>query len=211
MSWKKDWKRDLAQRIKAIVILALLAVGIVLLWTYGKYFMIAVKPGYSMDYVMANGVKKGMHISGEVNFLYDSFAQLENTATQKVTAYYYAIPVMEGMVALYVPPEKNALAEQIMQETLNYLETGVWPVTSMPIEGYVVEAEGRIPYLLTTYMAEIGFSEEEIAAMGAPLMIQEATTTLANARIYAPVGMICLTLGILTVMFMLFRGRFRNS
>lgn len=211
MNWKENRKHNLGQRIKGIVIFGLLAVGAMQLLTYGKYFMIAVKPGYSMDYVMTNGARKGMHISGEVEFLYDSFAVLENTGTRKVTAYYYAIPAAEGMVALYVPPEKNAQAEKIMQETLHYLETGVRPVTSMSIEGYVVEAEGRIPYLLSEYMLTIGYSEEEIADMGTPLMIQEATKTLENARIYAPVGMICLTLGILAVMFIIFRRKWKRS
>lgn len=209
--WKEDWKQDLAQMIVRFVIGGLIAVGAILLFAHGKNFMIALKPGYDVEYLLENGAKPGMHVSGEVHFVYDCFAELENTDSNKTSAYYYALPGAEGMMALYVPAARRGAAETLLEETLNYLETGVFPVSVMPVEGYVVKAEGRLPYLLSQYMLELGYTEEEIDAMGEPLMIQDATKRLGNARIYAPVGMILLTVGILMTVFAVFwKTRRRN-
>ena len=211
MDWRQDWKRDFGKMLGTILILGLLEAGAILLLTHGKNFMITVKPGYDIEYLMDYGARKGMHIEGNVPFVYDCFAQMENTNSKKIAAYYYAVPTAEGMIALYVPAEKNTAAEKLLEETLVYLEGGVLPISVISIEGYVVEAQGRIPYLLTQYMSSVGYTEEEIAAMGTPLMIQDATERLKDARIYAPVGMICLALGVLAVVFVIFRKRFRRG
>ena len=209
--WKEDWKQDLAQLIVRFIIGGLIAAGIILLIANGKNFIITLKPGYDVEYLLENGAKPGMHVSGEVDFVYDCFAELENTDSNKTSAYYYALPGAEGMMVLYVPAGKHEAAEALLEETLDYLETGVFPVSVMPVEGYVVKAEGRLPYLLNQYMLELGYTWEEIGAMGDPLMIRDASTKLENARIYAPLGMIFLTVGILLTVFVLFwKERRRN-
>lgn len=210
-AWKEDWQQDLRRTVAVAVVLGLLASGSILLLANGKNFLIALKPIYDMNYVLDHGAKKGMHISGEIAFVYDCFAEMENTGSNKVTAYYYAIPAGEGMMILYVAAGKREAAETLFAETLEYLETGAPPASVIPIEGYVVKAEGRLPYLLSEYMKEIGYSEEEITAMGETLMLRDAAGSLKAARIYAPIGMILLALGILATAFAILRGRFRQA
>lgn len=204
-AWKEDWKQDLVRMTVTVVIIGLLGAGIILLLSNGKNFLTAVKPAYDMDYVIENGAKKGMHISGEVPFIYDCFAEMENTGNNRVTAYYYAIPSGDGMIVLQLPTSMRGAAEKLLEETVEYLSTGMPPASAFPIEGYVKKAEGRLPYLLSQYMAGMGYSEAEIQEMGEPLMIQEAGKNLDRARIYAPVGMILLGLGILASVFAIYR------
>lgn len=205
LGWKEDWKQDLMRTIATIVIVGLLGSGIILLLSNGKNFLTAVKPAYDIDYVMENGARKGMHISGEVSLIYDCFAEMENTQSNKVTAYYYAIPAGDAMMVLQIPAGMRSAAEKLLEETVEYLSTGVLPVSVFPIEGCVKRAEGRLPYLLSQYMAQMGYSEAEIEAMGEPLMLQDAGSSIDKARIYAPVGMILLGLGILASMLAIYR------
>lgn len=203
-AWKEDWKQDLKKMVGAFIIGGLLVIGGIMLLSYGKNFLMAVKPAYDMDYILDNGAKKGMHISGEITFIYDCFAEMENTDSNKITSYYYAIPAGDGMVVLCVSPDKHDAAERLLEETIDYLGTGIPPASVIPIEGHVVKAEGRLPYLLSQYMLQIGYTEEEIEAMGDPLMIQDTAASLKAARIYAPVGMILFALGILASVFAVF-------
>lgn len=115
------------------------------------------------------------------------------------------------MAVLQVSAGMQHAADRLLEETINYMNTGMVPSSSIPIEGYVVKAEGRIPYLLSEYMKEIGYSQEEIEAMGEPLMLRDTAGGLGAARIYAPLGMILLALGILATMFAIFRERFRRG
>lgn len=204
-AWKEDWKQDLKKTAGAFIIGGLLVIGGIMLLSYGKNFLMAVKPAVDMDYILDNGAKKGMHVSGEVTFVYDCFAEMENTDSNKITSYYYAVPAGDGMAVLRVSPDKHDAAERLLVETIEYLSTGVPPVSVIPIEGQVVKAEGRLPYLLSQYMLGIGYTEEEIEAMGDPLMIQDTAASLEAARIYAPVGMILFALGILASVYVIFR------
>lgn len=204
VGWKEDWKKDLVQMTVRFVLGGLIAAGIILLAANGKDFLTALKPGYDVEYLLENGAEEGMHVSGRVPGLYDCFAELENTGSSKISAYYYAIPGEKEVMVLYVPAARHGEAEALLEETVDYLETGLLPESLMDIEGYVVKAEGRIPYLLSQYMLDIGYTQEDIAAMGDPLMIRDAEGRLEKARIFAPVGMILLTLGILLTAALIF-------
>lgn len=211
MDWKEDRKRESVRTIKIFVVMGLLAAGAILLSAHGKNFLVAVKPSYTVDYLVENGARKGMHVTGEISFVYDCFAEMENTNNKKITAYYYAVPAGDGMMALYVEAGRQAAVDTLLEETVEYLETGVPPASVIPIEGHVVKAEGRLPYLLSEYMKEIGYSQEEIEAMGEPLMLRDAAESLKAARIYAPAGMIMLASGVLATVFAIFKGRFRQE
>ena len=56
-------------------------------------------------------------------------------------------------------------------------------------------------------MSEIGYSQEEIDALGEPLLVKYAADTYDKARIYAPVGMVLLASGILLSVLYLFLKR----
>lgn len=210
-SWKEDWKKDLGDMLVKFVIGGLWVSGIILLTAYGKKFLLTLKPTYDIEYVIENGAKEGMHVSGEVPYIYDCFANLSDTDDGRISAYYYALPAADGILVLHVPVSLQEAMDTLLEETMLFLDTGVWPTSTVPMEGYVVKAQGRLPYLLTQYMLEIGYTREEIAGMGDPLMIDYAVGNLRAARLYAPVGMILLALGILLLVFVIFWKRARTT
>lgn len=206
-NWKEDWKKDLADMLIKFIIGALCFLGIVLLTANAKMFLITLKPAYDVEYLLDNGARTGMHVAGEVPYTYDCFANMSDFDDSHVSACYYALPSVEGMLILNVPVSMQPAMDTLLDETMYYMDTGIWPTSVVPVEGYVVKAQGRLPYLLTQYMTGIGYTQEEIEAMGDPLMIEYASDRLKRARIYAPVGMILLTLGILLIVLAVFLKR----
>lgn len=211
VNWKEDWKKDLANMLMKFTIGALCFLGIAMLIAHGKNFLITLKPAYDVEYLLDNGAREGMHVYGEVPYTYDCFANMSDFDDSHVSAYYYALPSVDGMLILNVPVDMQTAMETLLDETMLYLDTGIWPTSVVPVEGYVVKAQGRLPYLLTQYMSEIGYTQEEIDAMGEPLMIEYAAGNLHKARFYAPVGMILLTVGILLIVLIVFLKRSKNS
>ena len=112
---------------------------------------------------------------------------------------------------LNIPPQKQNDMEKLLEETFAYLDGGSWPASPVPIEGYVTKAQGRLPYLLSQYMLEIGYTQEEIDAMGQPLMIQYDAEKMQKARIYAPVGVILLALEVLLIVIPMVVRKLRRS
>ena len=105
---------------------------------------------------------------------------------------------------LKVPVSRQREMETLLEETLDYLDTGIWPTSVVELEGYVTKAQGRLPYLLSEYMTEIGYTQEEIEAMGEPMMIEDASGRIEKARINAPVGIILVAAGVLLGVFFCF-------
>ena len=107
-----------------------------------------------------------------------------------------------------MPTGQYEAMERLKEETWQYLETGLLPQDTVAFEGHIEKAQGRLPYLLGEYMSEIGYSKEEIDALGEPLLAEYAAETYDKARIYAPVGMILLASGILlAVLYLFLKGR----
>lgn len=209
--WREDWKEDLGKGIWKGIIVILIFVGFVMILSCGKNFWLTLKPGHDVNDLLENGAAVGMHVSGQVEYTYDCFADMSNTDNNRVTAYYYALPSTEGMMILQVPARLRNEMETLLQETLEYLNGGAYPESAVPVEGYVTKAQGRLPYLLGEYMIQVGYTQEEINAMGDPLMIEYATEGLQRARIYAPVGIILLTSGVLLTVLTIFLKRFRAA
>ena len=205
-NWRDDWKEDLAKALAWVLIGGLCAAGIGMLSANGKNFWIAVKPGTDVEYLMDNGgAREGMHVTGQVPYVYGCFANLSYLEGDKASAYYYAIPSGEDLMILSVPETLYDTMEALWEETWEYVEGGSLPVSTVRIEGYVTKAKGRLPYLLAEYMQEyLGYTREEVDAMGEPLMVQYANEALQRARISAPVGMILLTSGILLLLLYVF-------
>lgn len=205
-SWKEDWKEDLGKLLIGFLIGGLCLSGAVLLASNGRNFIMAVKPGFDLESLMDHGgAKEGMHVTGQVPYVYDCFANLSDLEGDNASAYYYAIPSGEGVMVLSVPEMLYDAMEALWEETWEYVEGGSLPASTVRIEGYVTKARGRLPYLLAEYMQEyLGYTPEEVDAMGELLMIQYANEALQRARIYAPVGMILLTSGILLLLLYVF-------
>ena len=197
--WRDGWKEDLVKTLAGVLIGGLCVAGICLLLANGKNFWIAVKPGMDVQYLMDNGgAREGMHVTGQVPYVYDCFANLSDFDGRDVSEYYYALPALDGMLILGVPERKYEAMEALLEETWQYAADGILPSSPVPFEGYVTKAKGRLPYLLSEYLQDVlQYSEEEVDAMGEPLVIMYVAEALQRARIYAPVGMILLTSGIL--------------
>ncbi len=196
-------------KVFAAIIMAM--IGISLLAGNWSIFWISIKPAYDVEYLLDNGAREGMHVSGKVTYTYDCFANMGDFDDRNVSSYYYALPAEEGMMILNIPPQKQNDMEKLLEETFAYLDGGSWPASPVPIEGYVTKAQGRLPYLLSQYMLEIGYTQEEIDAMGQPLMIQYDAEKMQKARIYAPVGVILLALEVLLIVIPMVVRKLRRS
>lgn len=194
----------------AMVAIGVFCIGFFLLMVYGSDFLLGLKPGYDMDYLLENGAREGMHVVGQVSLTFDCFANLDN-GQGKITSYYYAIPAGEGMLILKVPPKRKDAMEALLEETMEYLDGGRLPVSVVPLEGRVVLAQGRLPYLLSQYMEGIGYTQEEIKALGEPLVVEMATEQIQKARICVPVGVIILSMEVLCVVFFMLRSRWQQK
>ena len=181
-NWKEGWKQDLAKMLVWFVIGGLCITGFGLLSGNVRNFWITLKRGYDVEYLMENGgAKEGMHVTGKVPYVYDCFANLSDFEDTNVSAYYYALPCGDGMMILSVLAKQYDDMEQLWEETWQYAD-----------------------------MVDVmGYSREEVDAMGEPLVIQYAMEALQRARIYAPVGMILLCSGMLLLILRLFLGKRR--
>lgn len=199
--WREDWKKDLAKLLVWLWIGVLCLAGLIFLLGNGRNFWMTLKAGHDVEDLMENGdAKEGMHVTGEVPYVYGCFANLSDFNDNDVSEYYYALPTVDGMLILGVPVSLQGAMETLWEETWQYAERGILPSSTVSLEGYVTKAKGRLPYLLSEYMVDIlGYSQEEVDEMGEPLMIVYAPETLRRARIYAPLGMILLALGMLSL------------
>ena len=204
-NWKEDWKKDLGKTIVGIVIGRLWVAGLLLLVANGGKFWTAAKPGTDIALLMENGgAREGMHVTGRVPYVYDCFANLSDSEGGDASEFYYALPSADGMLILGVPAERQEAVEALWEETWEYAADGSLPDAAVALEGYVAKAKGRLPYLLSEYLVDVlGYSQEEADAMGEPLLIRDAAEAFHRARIYAPVGMILLTSGILLLILYL--------
>lgn len=211
-NWREDWKEDLRKLVIGVLIGGLLAIGLLLLMINGRNFVTAVKPGVDIGYLMEQGgAKKGMHVTGQVPYVYDCFANMGDLDDSRVSEYYYALPTADGMLVIGVPTGQYKAMERLKEETWQYLETGLLPEATVAVEGHVEKAQGRLPYLLGEYMKEIGYAQEEIEAMGEVLILQYEAGALEKARVYAPVGMILLASGILLSVLYVFMKKRRQD
>lgn len=212
-NWKEDWKEDLGKTLAWILAGGLLAAGVMLLLANGKNFLIAVKPAHDVERLADNGgAREGMHVTGQIPYIYDCFANMSDFDGGHVSGYYYALPTVDGMLIVGVSSREYNAMETLLEETWQFLEKGTPPVSTVPLEGHIVKAQGRLPYLLAEYMAELGYAQAEIDALGEPLMIQSAGEELDRARIYAPVGVILLALGVLLcVLYVFLKSRRRKA
>lgn len=204
--WREGWKEDLAKMLAWLLIGGLCVTGTGFLAANGRNFWITLKPGYDVEYLAENGgAKEGMHVTGHVPYVYDCFANLSDSGGGNVSEYYYALPAADGMLIVGVPAGQYAAMEALWEETWQYAADGTMPSSTVPVEGYVEEAKGRLPYLLSEYMMDVlEYSQEEADACGEPLVIVYAAESLKRARIYAPVGMILFCSGILLLILYLF-------
>ena len=147
-------------------------------------FIVSLKPARSFDDLISGEVSAGAHIKGEVPLLLDYFAT-EKTWQQssdgsgtpkKTSAYYYILPANNDVwFGVRMRTEDYKGAEKLVDETYNYfMGNGDMPTATIAYEGRTVKMKDEYPQLIDNFREELslyGFLEEEIEAMGEPLLI----------------------------------------
>ncbi len=130
-------------------------------------------PSQDYDYVLEKGLKKGMHVKGELFYSLGSFAskesytQYENSRTpSKTNGYYYLIPVGEGgMAGVYIRKDDLDAMEQLTDETYDYLTGGSFPETSIHFDGVAVKMNANLKGLESAFREQLeymGYTKSEI-------------------------------------------------
>ncbi len=144
-------------------------------------FIVSFKPAVSFgDMLEGEEVKAGTHVNGDVVYVLDYFAS-QTTYTKysdgsrsgsRKSGNYYLIPTADGFIGLKSRQADVAALNQLSEETFEFISSGTEPSTAIAIEGAVKPMETDIAQYYKDYLAELGYTEEEIEAFGEPLVIQ---------------------------------------
>ena len=164
----------------------------------------------SFEDILETGVEPGDHVSGEVIFLLDTFASMqtwtENTSThsttpKKTSAQYYVLPAGEGYAGLTVHSQDFGEANKLVEQTYAcILENGEAPTAELSLDARVTVMEDDLAAMFREDLRDYyGFTEQDISALGTPLMVEpRAFTTI---RIFCAVGAgVCLAGVLMLVM-----------
>lgn len=155
-------------KMLARLVLILMGLGVLMLISNAEYAVIALKPAVDFNTLSASQFQPGMHLEGEVGVLLDTFAEEESwRETKGGDAYgrhtsnlYYIMPVgEEEYIGLEVPSRHFETADQINNETLDYL-TGLSDSlgdTLLPIAGTVVEMQPELLEYFQDWFVETEF------------------------------------------------------
>ena len=162
--------------------LLMLFVGGIMLYQTTSEFLVSLKPAISFADMLEEGtvLRPGDHVGGEVVYALDYFAT-ESTYTRysdgsrsgdRKAGRYYLIPTASGFVGLKSREQDVAALDTLSEETFTYLESGAEPSTQIYTEGIVQVMEGDEAGFFTDYLESMGYTKEEIDAMGEPLLIR---------------------------------------
>lgn len=193
-------------------LIILLAIGGMLIYMSGTMFLTSVKPAKSFDDLWETKAEEGMHIKGDVNLSLECFSYEETwkegngtRTAAKTSAYYYAVPVGDIMVALEVPTKDYDAMEKLVDESFDYLNGGAEPVSGVAVEGRVSKMESDLEGMFKEYLVSVGYTEEDISEMGQLLMIEQPHSMM-TIQIMFGVGVLLILIAVL-----IFVIRFKKS
>jgi hypothetical protein len=169
-------------------VLILLVIGVVMMFNSAGDMVVSFKPAVSFeDMFDGKEVKAGSHVAGDVLFVMDYFAS-ESTYTRrsdgsrsgdKANGNYYMIPMAEGDKYIGLKSRQVDVADldRLTEETYNFLIDGTEMTTQVFMEGTVEVMESELVQYFREYLADMGYTESEIDAMGEPLVIQYRSFT----------------------------------
>lgn len=185
-------------------VIALLIAGVMLVAVSGKMAVTSVMPENDFEDLMEKEAKAGMHIKGEVKYVFDCYAY-EETWTEnkdgsrtpaKTSHYYYAIPGEgDNFIGLEVKVDGKTDMEALAEETYEYLSGGEEPSTKVMAEGRLSKMDDEMSGLFKEYLQEIGYTNQEIADMGEFYYIEQPASML-TAQIMFAIGVVLLILAI---------------
>lgn len=166
------------------IIMLLLIGGMCVYMSAGDVFIL-LKPAVSFEELLMQNGEAGMHVKGDVCFAYDCFATEETwkessngtRTAAKTSHYYYAVPSYDSIFALEVKVDEQDVMDDLVDETWEYLYGGAEPSTTVSVEGMMVKMDAETEDLLVDYLEEVGFSKEEIKAMGDLLIVERCSVS----------------------------------
>lgn len=194
-------------------IIILLVAGGMMAYLSAGMFITSFKPANDFEDLQEIQAEEGMHIKGDVKYALDCFAYEEtwkensdgSRTPAKTSHYYYLLPGnKESFIGLEVSTSEQKSMEALVEETIAYLESGEEPTTKVTVEGRVSKMDEEMKGLYESYLKEVGYTNEDIAAMGEPLYIEKAV--MKNVRIMFVLSVVLIILGVV-----LFVVRFKKS
>ena len=199
---------NIMQKIsRAGLVLALL--GVFLLGVSLGDTITSFKTPRSFEDVLENGAAPGDHVSGQVLFLMDAFAneqtwtenrQTHSTTPKKTSAQYYVLPGGEDWLGLRVSSQNISAADKLVEQTYAYLTDGSMPTAELTTDARVAVMEEELAGMFREELKEYyGYTDQDIADLGPLLMVEpRAFTTI---RVFCAVGAgLCLTGVLMLVM-----------
>ena len=195
---------DLIRSLNTAVVMLLLGGGIALYLSVPD-LIISFKPAISFEELLEEDGREltsGSHVTGTVVYALDYFAS-ESSYTRRSdgsrsgdrkSGNYYLIPSVDGYFALKCPQADVEALNQLSDETFSYLSSGTEPSTEFFTEGKAELLEGNLVTYYEEYLTELGYTEEEIEAMGAPIVVRYVSFTAV--RVMAVIGIVLLLLGL---------------
>lgn len=189
----------------------LLLFGGMMLYMNAADLVVSFKPSISFqDMLDGKEVKAGSHVEGNVKYVLDYFAS-ETSYTRykdgsrsgsRKSGNYYLIPTAEGYLALKSRQADVGDLNQLTDETVEYMTSGTEPTTEFFMEGSVGKLEGSVVGYYEEYLEELGYTAEEIKAMGDPLVVEFRSFTAI--RVMFAIGIVAVALAVF-----FFRRRYR--
>ncbi|MBS5062206.1 MAG: hypothetical protein KHZ58_00375 [Hungatella hathewayi] len=185
-------------------VLVLLFFGGVIIYTSFSNFVISLKPAVSfVDMLEGVKVEAGDRVAGNVQYCFDYFASQSSYTRYKdgsrsgdrKSGNYYLIPAGdEGFIGLKSREADTAALNKLTKESFEYLAGGAEPTTVIFMQGAVHPLEAELTGYYNEYLESLGFTKEEIKAMGAPLVIEY--TSFRAAQVIFGIGIILILLAI---------------
>ena len=184
--------------------LVLMLIGVGLLVVSLGDTITSFKEAKSFEEILENGAAPGDHVSGQVLFLMDAFANeqtwTENTKTgsttpKKTSAQYYVLPCGEDWVGLRVGSQSISTANKLVDETYDSLMGGDAPTAELSMDARVAVMEKDLAELFRDDLKEYyGYTDDDIAAMGTILMVEGRA--FGTIRAFCGAGAAALLIGL---------------
>ena len=68
-------KEEVKRTWKIVVVMALCAIGFVIVMSSAQNFWMSLKPEYDVEYLLDNGAREGMHVKGAVPYTYVEYGR----------------------------------------------------------------------------------------------------------------------------------------
>lgn len=187
--------------------LVLVILGAACLWVSLGDTIISFKQAKDFEDVLDGDVAAGDHVAGQVLFLLDPFASMQtwtensktgSTTPKKTSSQYYVLPGGQGYVGLTVNSKDFSIADKLVDQTYDFLDTGDMPTAELTIDARVVVMDEELAGMFRSDMKEYyGYTDQELEEMGPILMVEPRAFT--TVRIFCGVGAALVLAGVLVL------------